>query len=878
MKKLIKILYPYFFPVIVITFLIFSFNVLKKEFQFGYQSANVYQSPFSWQKQLFFSEIFSFKNKILKNFAHTDFPKIRIYVSEQNVKHLINNLPDSSKNWVKAYIQHPDQNNHEFQIIELRYRGDNPNNWLKTKKELRIKTKKNELIKGYRNLDYHAFTPNKYFTYFISDKMGLLNQKYNLVELYINDESNGLYLEQEKIDETFLRKNNLMPINIYKGENSATEYYFGLNKNIFNNPALWTKEAEFNQEKNNDDLIAFMKELKKNYYKSNEILKTYIDINYFSKLEALLAITNNSHHDYYHNMRLVLDPWKGTVTQLLVDPWITDNDNELDFAANDLSELLNRNTKYVHEKYKWIYYYLTKDNVIDAVKKNFDLNTKSFREIQKLEPYNAVNINHITDIETTLFKLNKNKEKILKKLNNNPNGSWYNKNLGIDLIINDYTPLYNVEVKFKNNIYPEWIGLDLNYDNLISPDEPKFYFDKMSKKMMLPLFFYSNRVKINNTSSFQFSLDHSNTYYSIIFDSNAIPEEVLSTNYFSKKIFSLKEVKKNNNSVKINFLNNAIFSEEIKTKKKIILSDTFVVDKNKIFENEVIIEPGTIFLIKPGKHIIFKNKVFAKGTKAKPILFQKFDKSDEPWGTVALIGKQTSGSEIENVIFSGGSGGHYNQFKFTSMFSVHDTFDIKIVQSDFFSNELFDDAIHIIYSKNILLDRVRVIDSFADAIDIDISKEVVIQNTNINNSKNDGIDFMESSALIQNVNINNSKDKAISIGEGSNIIIKNSKFTNSQIGTAVKDKSFGKFYNVQFLNNKIQLASYAKNWRYGGGGYLYVYDSTIKAEENKFITLMDPDDLEKKNSLKLNQNSEINIINSSIIGNKKVLGDNFFIK
>ena len=46
----------------------------------------------------------------------------------------------------------------------------------------------------------------KYLPYFISEQMGLINQKYKLVEIYINGESRGLFIEQEKIDESFLRK------------------------------------------------------------------------------------------------------------------------------------------------------------------------------------------------------------------------------------------------------------------------------------------------------------------------------------------------------------------------------------------------------------------------------------------------------------------------------------------------------------------------------------------------------------------------------------------------------------------------------------------------------------------------------------------------
>ena len=95
-----------------------------------------------------------------------------------------------------------------------------------------------------------------------------------------------------------------------------------------------------------------------------------------------------------------------------------------------------------------------------------------------------------------------------------------------------------------------------------------------------------------------------------------------------------------------------------------------------------MIQPGTIFSIAPGKNIIFKKKIFAKGKKDKPIIFQKYPKNNingsetNPWGTVALLGQKSSGSILEYINFTGGSGGNYNQFRFTSMLSIHDTSNI----------------------------------------------------------------------------------------------------------------------------------------------------------------------------------------------------------
>ena len=879
MKKIFKIIIPYLFPTTLILFLLFSFNVFKLEYQFGYQSAHIYQTNFSWPKQIIFSELIRFKNKIFDKSYKTSFPRINIFISEQDSRKLLDNLPASTKKWVEAYINYPTKDI-DFQEIRLRYRGDNPINWLNRKKQLKIKTKRNELIEGYRYFDYKIFKAEKYLPYFISKKMELVNQKYKLVEVYINGESNGLYFEQERIDETFLRKNKLMPTNVYKGENHATEYHIGLNKNLFNNPNIWKKLSIFNQENpsSTEDLKRFLKILRSNKYYSDPTLNDYIDIKYFSKFDALLTITNNVSHGYFHNMRLILDPWNGKITQLMVDPSLTSNDDYgLDFSSNDLGTFLNKNTSYIHEKYNWIYYYLVENDIVEKVKSHIKKIKKDLSTVQKKEPYDVRGLKHTKEIEKYFLILKANKKKFLNILNSNPKSSWSKNTDSFDISINDFTPLYNLKFEFSNRIIPEWIGIDLNYDEVISNNEPKFLINQNLKNVEIPIIFYSNRFKKNNFISTRFNnyeINYSNTYLRFISSNKIFPSKIKSQNFFNRKIFSIDE-KQINNSVKRNISNNILFLNN-NIKNILTLNGTIKVKENLILDKEVELQPGTTFLISPNKHIIFKKKVNAYGTKDQPIVFKKPDNQKKPWGSVVILGKDTKGSSLNNVIFSGGSGGSFNQYKFTSMFSIHDTRDIEIKNSDFSSNEFFDDTIHIIYSSNIKFINTEISNAYGDAIDVDISDNVLLRNIKVVNSNNDGLDFMESEAIVENLVVKNSKDKGVSIGENSKIIVKNSLIENNKIGAAVKDNSKAQFFKVNLLNNSVQLASYAKNWRYGQGGIIKIADSIIKAEENKFVTTMDPDDFLKKKDKNLVQNSKINLINSKIIGEENLIGENIF--
>ena len=291
-------------------------------------------------------------------------------------------------------------------------------------------------------------------------------------------------------------------------------------------------------------------------------------------------------------------------------------------------------------------------------------------------------------------------------------------------------------------------------------------------------------------------------------------------------------------------------------------SGTVNVDKNLILKKKIIIHPGTNFKLSPNVSIVFKNQVIAKGTPEKPIIFEKRNSDEEnPWGTIALQGKQTRGSKFINVVIQDGSGSLVNQIRYTSMFSLHNTADIVIKKLKMKNNSIYDDMVHIIYCSNITIDDLVLKNIYSDAIDIDMSKKIIIKNATIIEPVNDSIDLMETEALIESSYMTGAGDKAISAGENSNIIINNSIFYKNNIGVASKDRSNVYILYSDFNNNKTQLSAYKKNWQYGGGGSAKIYRSKITGELNYFNST---------------SKSNITIVDSSIVGNINKEGENLF--
>ena len=90
---------------------------------------------------------------------------------------------------------------------------------------------------------------------------------------------------------------------------------------------------------------------------------------------------------------------------------------------------------------------------------------------------------------------------------------------------------------------PEWVGVDVNYNNIIEENEPKFFVDKEINNLKYLLIFYSNRFKQNNNLSTKFhnyKINHSNTYFRMIANNGAVPTQIESLNFLVKKIFCYK--------------------------------------------------------------------------------------------------------------------------------------------------------------------------------------------------------------------------------------------------------------------------------------------------------------------------------------------------
>jgi len=788
-------------------------------------------------------------------------PQVRLYISESSQQSLMSDIPKSTKKWQKGYIL----NNKNLQKIKVRHQGDDYFNWILYKKSFKIKTKKDEMFG--MNRAYDLLVPEsgmflrEYSAKNIANEIGVLSSKVQLVEVFVNDESLGIYIKSEALNESFLRRNGIMPVNLYKGEQNHDELILGLYYDLFNNTSLWSKKSYFNKKSkgNKTDLYRFLslvRDAETNDIAFEELTRN-VDIEKWSTFSAFEILTQSYTSDYRHNQRLVLDPWSGTVYPIAQDSSIADSF----FTCNDkfttpfllehsetprehnLWLLLNRSSKYVDQKYKKLLHYTKIDQVLLKEAKHVNelkpFIEKSYsRDIDSIILHGKSNI--VEDIGVFSEALSSFNNCIIDRLDAIPDSTWSTDENGFIISINGEVPVSDIIVDFGESPLPKWIGIDLNGDTFINSNEMITSLRKEGSTISIPVRLYANRVVVagggihRDNDMRRKDIIIANTGFRFVTSNNAKIKSVSASNPFSNKRTILKNKQFNyvlpsRLNVPIINGNYAVFTPENKT----VISGVLNITSDQHYKDNVTILPGTVINLDPGVNLIFYNKVTAKGTPELPIIIKRKNLK-HAWGVVALQGPNTSGSIFNNINISGGSGSELNGIYYTAMFSLHNTSNILIKNSRLSMNTKYDDMFHVVYGDNITLNNVSFTDSIFDAIDIDMSKGIVLKKIKIVNAGNDAIDFMETEALVDQANLYKSGDKGISAGENSNILIYNSLLRGNAVGIASKDGS-----NVQVLysdldSNKVQMSLYKKNWRYNDGGYAQVSHTRILNGVNNF--------------------------------------------
>lgn len=777
-------------------------------------------------------------------------PQVRLYIPQKARTNLLVELPANIKKWQKGHMLFADG---KIRKVKVRHRGDNPLNWGWDKKSWRVKVRKKNLIDGTRTFNYivpqQADFINNHLAYMTSNLIGINAVKSRNVELYINDRSYGIYMESEQLDESFLRQNKIMPVNIYKGEQANSERKIFISNKLFDNPSLWSKTATFNQLPEDDvsDLENFLNLLRASetdgasFVKLKEIAP-YKD---WARFAAFQTIVQSWVNDHGHNMRLISDPWKGTIVPVPHDTrtgYGFDEPFHIDQASHSLFRRYHQEPEFLLEKYKLLKGFVD-GQIFKKIRDEIDqIEGPLFTSLSR-DRFSAIlqvitrNDQAGTASETarafanTKAVLSRLEKFIHDKLDGEPDVHWF-QSADLDtlnLLVSDVLPVDKLTLEFESNGSPlPSLYLDVDSNGTLSEQDTLLPTTLIDGKINIEATWFANRLSIKDGlvpySLTSVDIRTQPTQFRIFVTTPAKIVNISASNPLNNRAFEVE----NRQSVGAtpSERNHPILRDVVPTKRTWSGDVTF--SGVNYFDRPVEIEAGTTIHMKPGSSLIFRNSVNVLGVAEFPVKVIP-QNPDMPWGTFALLGRKAAGSRISHLNMTGGSGLIGTNIRFTSMLSVHDTKNIIFNNLVLRDSQIFDDMFHIVYSSDIEINNCDLRSAFSDAIDIDISK-VKIKNCKITNSGNDALDIMSSNIAILDSTLEGSGDKGMSVGEDSRLLAVGVHVKGNEVGIAVKDKSTARVLNSNLIENVVDISSFAKNWRYGGGGNAIIEKSYIASQ------------------------------------------------
>lgn len=775
---------------------------------------------------------------------------IHLFVPESNLAKLNSHLPQSGFDYVDGGIW----DGRQIRKVKVKYRGDNSFHWDYYKKSLRIKTKKSYLFEGMRS--FNLVVPKleeklqNYLGYKFAKDMGLVAPNCELVNVTLNGKLLGVYVMVEKLDEMTLRKNKLMPADIYSGELVGMDAYNGVSPEVFLHPRLWKKAAV-----NNHYPKDFYKPLESLLHLVNtrssehvhEELNDLLDMEAWGKFAAFETLTQTFHYDDQHNWRIYYDPYRRGFVPLVWDPvaWHTgwrprqNEKAQLDILSSKLHELLFKNGDFLRARHNAIekFFATGKDKLfLQKVDQTIKAVTPALLEDPNIRPsdpkrsigamqrlradiervFDDVKHGFIEDIGTVTYASLGNGSYRLRIEGRRP----------LTSIIFCYARPIDGNVQANLHYLQDGKVVDSDITGSIKVEVNRIRLSKVLLSRMTSTFNEQSRTRWQRHQK------------------NVLP------GYYE---LTLSGIRDENQLVQMIY--ERVDKKGIVDYAKTLPLESFedmycVAPENpptfpEVWEGEVLLEnitelvtpliirPGTTVRLKSGVSLIIKNLIMAEGSAESPIRFIPAAKSQKPWGAMVLWGSGANGSRLKYCEFEGGSGNKGDLFEYTAMVSIHDVQGVEIQNTKFRESRLTDDMVHTVYAKVHFSD-CRFEKSLMDALDLDIS-DAIIERCYFGNSGNDAIDMMTSNVIVLDTTMEVSGDKAISVGEGSKLMAINNVLRNNMIGVQVKDGSVAALMNIDLIDNKHALDAYKKNWRYNGGGEIFVHKAILK-NNDKMIT------------------------------------------
>lgn len=796
-----------------------------------------------------------------------ELPVLSVFIPRRSLNELNDNLPLSgfvekrgSIATAAGYVR-----------VDARYRGDNAYHWYFPKRSWRFETDKATPVVYGREFDlvnpkdvsgFVQYTDSR-----IAARLGLLTTKTDLLLLNLNRRFQGVYLYQELVDETFLRRIREMPGDILSGDPSVRlRESFG---DLFADATLWDKDSTFSGvvgDAATSPLIELLRRLhEKRYWREP---RRMMDEDYMQRFCAFISLIGTCHYDSVHNVKIYVDPLSGMLRFIETDstglnyalassPTRPDY-NGVDISSNPIFAELLLNPVFNYEKNRYLYQSVLEPGLLEGIK------TEIRSVAERMEPYfRHDKLDRIGYNEGPRRRSGSEEAEALCRWIDE-RATWLRARLAeaslsvahgkamLKLDAAGYSPCTRLRLTFDSappealRVFRD-VNLNGSWDEGIDVEAP--YRRVADAQIELSDVLYPGRIRYSSIAEYRWYLVPAALTYAYVWTAGdaAVLTSVSAINAVTGDAAEIKASGNWTVASTDSYHPWQLPSEaadpvtvELDAGEHAIRND-WIVRRNET----VVIKPGARLLMDPGTSIFCFGRISAEGTADAPIEISAAQPG-RPWGVLALQGAQTAGSRFRHTRISGGSDGRFERVYYSGMVSVHYCPDAVFSNCTFESNVIGDDSFRAAKSGVDLLG-CDFIDAAGDAVDFDLSSGR-ISGCRFVRSGNDAIDLMSSDLLLEHNRIEDAGDKGISIGEQSRPVLYNNLIDDALIGIEVKDGSRPVVLSCTIFGRAYGVHAYVKNWRYGDGGHACIRNSIIRSAGISLAT-DDRSDIQVSNSI-----------------------------
>lgn len=239
---------------------------------------------------------------------------------------------------------------------------------------------------------------------------------------------------------------------------------------------------------------------------------------------------------------------------------------------------------------------------------------------------------------------------------------------------------------------------------------------------------------------------------------------------------------------------------------------TVRIPETRVFQpdEQVEIAPGTTLDMAADASLIFRGPVIAPGTAEAPIHIR-----GQRWGGVALQGPGTAGSRLSWIHIEGGSRPTWGLGSFPGMLNLHDTEDVVIRELLLHDARGAEDALHVAYVDELVMEGVRIEAPPSDGLDLEFSAGR-ITGLVILDAGDEALDLMGAQLTVEDAILAGFGGSGISAGEESRLRLHSALVSGGSTAILVKNASRVRLRDVLLHDVKTGLDLKHMSARYTG--------------------------------------------------------------